>query len=265
MGTLTSRFKEQNKVTWTLKGNGGIHSTTGDMYKWYKALKTNKVLSEASFKRLTTSYVLEYEGGSSYYAYGWAIFNSDRNTKIISHNGGNRVFFHDYIYLPEEDVVIILFTNASSREVEVAWPIEKLFFNEAYEVTPIKKNLFHLSFDFMNSHGVEQSNELALLIKDQYSNALRSPDQLNALGYRILKNEIMEVEENVQWAIEIFKLNTELYPEDGNVWDSLGESYAQNGQKEMAIQSYTKALALADNERCDWCASSRKALKKLKK
>jgi CubicO group peptidase (beta-lactamase class C family) len=263
MGTLIARYKKQNKVTWTLKGNGGIHSTTGDMYTWYEALKTNTILSKASFERLTKSYVLEYEGGSSYYAYGWAIFNSDRNTKIISHNGGNRVFFHDYIYLPEEDVVIILFTNASSREVEVAWPIEKMFFNESYEVKPIKKNLFNVVFDFMNSHDIEQSNELVSLLKDQYVNTLRSPEQLNGLGYRILRNEIMEVKNHVQWAIEIFKLNTELYPKDGNVWDSLGEAYTQNGQKNAAIQSYTKALELSDNEHCNWCESSRKALKKL--
>lgn len=263
-GTLIARYKKQNKVTWTLKGNGGIHSTTGDMYTWYEALKTNKIISASTFEKLTKSYVLEYEGGSSYYAYGWAIFRSDRNTKIISHNGSNGVFFHDYLYLPEEDVVIILFTNASSREVEVAWPIEKMIFNESYEVKPIKKNLFYVVFDFMKSHGIEHSNELTSLIKDQYITTLRSSDQLNGLGYRILKNEIMDIKDHIKWSLELFKLNTELYPEDGNIRDSLGEAYARDGQKNAAIQSYTKALALADNERCDWCESSRKALKKLK-
>ncbi len=265
MGTLISRYKEQDKVTWTLKGNGGIHSTTGDMYKWYEALKANKILSKSQFEKLTKPYVLEYEDGSSYYAYGWAIFNSDRNTKIISHNGGNRVFFHDYIYLPKEDVVIILFTNASSREVEVAWPIEKMIFDEFYEPKPIKKNLFYLVFDFMKSHEISQSDELIAVIKDHYESSLRSPERLNGLGYRILKNEIMDIEKHLKWSIEIFKLNAELFPNDGNVWDSLGEAYAKNGQKKKAIQSYTKALELAKNDRCDWCESSRKALKRLDK
>ncbi len=27
------------------------------------------------------------------------------------------------------------------------------------------------------------------------------------------------------WAIEIFKLNVENFPYDGNLWDSLGEAY----------------------------------------
>ncbi len=265
MGTLISRYKKQNKVTWTLKGNGGIHSTTGDMFKWYKAMKTNKILSKTMFKKLTTSYILEYEDGSSYYAYGWAIYNSDRNTKIISHNGGNHVFFHDYIYLPEEDVVIILFVNASSREVEVAWPIEKMIFNASYNPKPIKKNLFFLIFDFIKSHNIQESHELISLIKKDYKTSIKGPSQLNGLGYRILKNEIAAVNENVKWAIEIFKLNTLLYPNDGNIWDSLGEAYSINGQKKEAINSYKKALELATATNCDWCKNSTKALNKLKK
>lgn len=263
MGTLIERYQKQNKVTWNLKGNGGIHSTTGDMYKWYKALKANTILSQTMFKKLTTSYVREYQDGSSYYAYGWAIYHSDRNTKIISHNGGNQVFFHDYLYLPEEDVVIILFTNASSREVEVAWPIEKMIFNESYKPEPIKKNLFNLTFDFIKSHNIKQTDELISVIKSDYTKILRSPNQLNGLGYRILKNEIIEVKDNVKWAIELFKLNTELFPKNGNLWDSLGEAFTKNNQSKEAIKSYKRAIELADKEDCDWCESSRKALKKL--
>lgn len=64
--------------------------------------------------------------------------------KIISHNGGNRIFFHDFIWLPKEDVIIIFFTNATSREVELAWPIEKMIFNTDYQPKPIKKILTFL-------------------------------------------------------------------------------------------------------------------------
>lgn len=265
VGTLISRYRKNEKVTWTLKGNGGIHSTTEDMFKWYQALKTNKILSQALFDKLTMPYTLEREGGSSKYAYGWAIYKSDRNTKIISHNGGNQIFFHDYIWLPEEDVVIILFTNGSSKEAEVAWPIKKMIFDTAYTANPIKKNLFQLTFDFIKSHDEQQVTELINKIKKTYSSEIKYPDELNGLGYRILKNEIVELTDAAKWAIPIFKLNTELFPNNGNIWDSLGEAYVADNQKEEAIKSYTKALALASNKHCDWCESSNKALKKLKK
>lgn len=265
MGTLIARYKKLNKVPWNLKGNGGIHSTTGDMFKWYVALKTNKIISKESFKKLTTSYAREFESGTSYYSYGWSISCSSRDTKIIRHNGGNQVFFHDYWYLPEEDVVIILFVNASSREMEVVWPIEKIIFDESYAATPIKKNLFYLAFNFMESHSIEKANELIATIKKDYASNLRSPDALNGLGYRILKNEIVENQNSAKWAVEIFKLNTELFPHDGNIWDSLGEGYLTDNQKSKAKESYEKALTLGENKNCDWCESSTNALKKLNK
>jgi len=263
MGTLLSRFEQQDGVTWSLKGNGGIHSTTGDMYKWYRALKNHKVLSKESFEKLTTPYVLEYEGGDSYYGYGWALYTSDRNTKIISHNGGNGVFFHDYLYLPQEDVVIILFTNASSREVEVAWPLEKMLFDGSCDPGPIRHNLFYKVVDFIQSHSIDKSEALETLLKVEYAQTLESSAPLNHLAYRILNNDIVELEAHKEWALQLFLLNAQLHPNDGNVWDSLGEGYLRNGVRAEAKRSYQKALSLGGDGKCDWCESSRKALKKL--
>lgn len=265
IGSMISRYQDMGKVAWTLKGNGGIHSTPEDMYKWYKALKSNKIISPPLFEKLTTPYILEYEGGTSYYGYGWAIQNSKSNTKIITHNGGNHIYFHDFIWLPEEDVLIILFTNAASRETEVAWPIAKMFFAEMYEVEPIKKNLHLLVFDFIKNNKLPQSNELISMIKEKYNATIKDSDYLNGLGYDLLRFETKDPQERIKWTIELFKLNTELFPTDGNIWDSLGEAYLRNGQKEEAIKSYKKALDLAPAANCSWCKSSTKALNKLDK
>ena len=43
-------------------------------------------------------------------------------------------------------------------------------------------------------------------------------------------------------AIEIFKLNVEEYPDAFNPYDSLGEAYMIDGQKELAIKNYAKSL-----------------------
>ena len=45
-------------------------------------------------------------------------------------------------------------------------------------------------------------------------------------------------------AIEVFKLNTELYPTAFNTWDSLAEAYADRGERDAAIKYYEKSLAL---------------------
>lgn len=45
-------------------------------------------------------------------------------------------------------------------------------------------------------------------------------------------------------AVEIFKLNVEMFPKSPNTYDSLAEGYLRNGQKELAIANYQKSLEL---------------------
>jgi len=62
--------------------------------------------------------------------------------------------------------------------------------------------------------------------------------EMNTLGYRFLQDG------KIKDAIELFKLNTIAFPNSGNVFDSLGEAYLKNGQKDLAIKSYEKSLEL---------------------
>ena len=50
------RYQKDGGINWHLKANGGMNSTQNDMLLWYKALKTNKILSKASFKTNYRSY-----------------------------------------------------------------------------------------------------------------------------------------------------------------------------------------------------------------
>ena len=77
---------------------------------------------------------------------------------------------------------------------------------------------------------------------------------LNALGYSYL-NEANDLDT----AIELFKLNTEIFPDIANCWDSFGEALAKKGNKEKAIEAYEKALSIRPH-----LESSKKALEKLK-
>ncbi len=143
---------DSNQISWHLKGNGGILSNPSDLYKWYSALRENKIISKKSFEQLTFPYVKENESGDSHYAYGWTILNSDRNTKIIAHNGSNGVFYADFIQLPEENIVIIYMTNELRYDTQiVAWEIEQLLFKEDYTpVVPKMKSIKHGSTDITN-------------------------------------------------------------------------------------------------------------------
>lgn len=81
-----------------------------------------------------------------------------------------------------------------------------------------------------------------LLIKEKTDPEI-SESSLNRLGYGFINNN------EYNKAIEVFKLNVELYPDSYNTYDSLGEAYMINGEKDLAIKNYKKSLELnARNE-----------------
>ncbi len=65
-----------------------------------------------------------------------------------------------------------------------------------------------------------------------------SDNELNSWGYTLLRDG------EVRSAIAILRLNTELHADSWNAFDSLGEAYASDGNKPLAIQAYRKSLAL---------------------
>jgi len=82
---------------------GGIYSTTGDLYKWAKAIGKRQILSEASWNEAFTPYLENY-------GYGWWI-DSLYNKKYIYHPGGMIGFASSFKYYPDDDLAIILQNN----------------------------------------------------------------------------------------------------------------------------------------------------------
>jgi CubicO group peptidase (beta-lactamase class C family) len=73
--------------------------------------------------------------------------------------------------------------------------------------------------------------------EDPASVAVVEP-RLNSLGYRLLGQK------RYADAIAVFSLNVELYPESSNTYDSLGEAYMLNGDRELAVKNYKRSLEL---------------------
>ena len=76
--------------------------------------------------------------------------------------------------------------------------------------------------------------------------------QVNSIGYRLLGKK------RNKEAIEMFRMNVEDYPKSPNVYDSLGEAYMLNGDKNGAIENYKKSLELDPAN-----ANAREMLKRL--
>lgn len=64
-------------------------------------------------------------------------------------------------------------------------------------------------------------------------------NQMNRIGYDLLSAK------RVKDAIEVFKQNVADYPQSANTYDSLGEAYMINGDRELAIKNYERSVELA--------------------
>ncbi|HKS30591.1 MAG TPA: serine hydrolase domain-containing protein [Pyrinomonadaceae bacterium] len=101
--------------TWAVRGAGGMLSTLGDQYRWHRALEGDSVLSAAQRQKLITPYVLE-DGGPSHYGYGWSISMTPRNTRLVSHNGSDGIFYAAFERYVDEGVVVVMITNDITPE-----------------------------------------------------------------------------------------------------------------------------------------------------
>jgi len=63
-------------------------------------------------------------------------------------------------------------------------------------------------------------------------------DMINRVGYQYIRLK------HVPSALEVFRLNISLFPDYWNVYDSYGEALLKNGDRELAIENYRKALDL---------------------
>jgi len=88
---------------------------------------------------------------------------------------------------------------------------------------------------------LETIDDYFMVISQRYGITVKTPELvINVLGYRYLQ------EQDLDKAITVFKTNVERYPKSANVYDSLGEAYENQGNREKAAKNYQKAVMLGE-------------------
>ncbi len=108
---------------------GAIFSTTGDMYKWIKAIANKEILSSDSWKAALSPHL-------EHYGYGWFI-DSLYGNKTISHGGGLPGFMAYLCYFPDKDATIILLNNEGwygEGLTNINTNLSAILFNKPYEL-----------------------------------------------------------------------------------------------------------------------------------
>ena len=82
---------------------GGVRSTPRDLMRWHDVLESGELLESASLEKL-------YTPDKNNYAYGWVV--ADRQgRRMLNHDGGIFGFSTTYTRFPEDDVVVVAWSN----------------------------------------------------------------------------------------------------------------------------------------------------------
>lgn len=248
------------KDHWYSIGKGDIYSTVEDLYKWHMALENNKVLSAETKKLMETAHTPENAEKTSFYGYGWAIFNTAENTKIVAHNGSNGIYFADFVRYIDDELVVIALSNIrlNQQSENIAWNIAATVLDNAYRPQVVPQNTYELVVDFMKNNSTEKANQLPQFIESKTGSPLADKAILNRIGF----NHVAE-KKDTKWGIALLQLNTKMFPNDGNLWDSLGEAYYLLNDTDHASESFEKALELRPENNCHWCENSKNRLSEL--
>ena len=213
---------------------GSLYSTVEDLYLWDRALYTDQLLNEDLKKQLFTPTLQDY-------GFGWVIRKAkldDGKSEVatISHAGGINGFSTRLFRVPETKELVVLLDNTSRGDKLNALAASIFSILHGIEPKePRKSVLEELRKGTTGAAIVAKYRELRKTSANEYD-FLES--DLNTLGYTMLaKNRVDD-------AIEIFKLNVEMYSEAANPYDSLGEAYAVKGDKELALKNYRKSVEL---------------------
>ncbi|WP_088843469.1 serine hydrolase domain-containing protein [Hymenobacter gelipurpurascens] len=220
----------------------GLNSTAEELARWVLALQQGKLLKASSLPALWTPGVLNngtqrgFSGFLNGYALGWPTISRAEHPAVAPVGGGRNALF---VY-PKDELAIIVLTNLQGANPDnfvdeiAAHYLPDMRATAGFGLPPTIRALHQE----LRKRGFSHANALVKQEKKKNPQYQLPEDEVNAWGYRLLSQA------KPKDALEVFKLNVGLYPESANAYDSLAETYAELGNKELATKNYQRSLAL---------------------
>ena len=159
--------------------------------------------------------------------------------------GNTRIGFDCRLTLQRKDYGVagpVFWNSAISNEVEIELRISAEipdFDLWGFPSPEGKKPVGAVVYDSIEKEGLHAAIQKYKALKLEQPTAYAfTPGQLNLVGRRLLQHG------KDKEALEIFKLNSESFPNMTAIADSLGDAYLAVGDNENAIQTFKKSLAI---------------------
>lgn len=238
--------KIQDNLQWEIDGWPALNPL--DFYKWSECISSFRLITPASTKEIVSPFSTDDQTGLGHGTVEGNILTTHR------HDGTAKNYQALLISNANSSRTIILMTNNKQGNLDaISKSVISILEGKPYiQVRRSFVDDFEKSLENMNG---EQTLALYRKIKDE------QPDQysfdgekiLNQVGYFFLNNK------KFADAIAVFTFNTKLFPNSGNMFDSLAEAYYVQGNKSKALENYTIALNLDPK-----LESARKMIQELK-
>jgi CubicO group peptidase (beta-lactamase class C family) len=277
LGMTSSSFVWQDRYE-TLKANGhkpsgvvaqkrkptvarsysGLHTTALDYAKFVIAVINGTGLKKETTEQMLKGQVrldescfscIERSPGrlsqSLSWGLGWGLERTETGNAIW-HWGDNNGEFHNFVMAyPKEKIGIVIFTNSGNGlsiipEIasQITGGLHPAFAWMGYEPYDSPAKMLFRDILARGDAAISQYRESR---KKRLRAGILNESQVNKLGYWLLGRT------RVKEAIEVFKMNVEDFPNSSNAFDSLGEAYMSNGDKELSIKNYQRSLELDPN------------------
>ncbi|WP_231387292.1 MULTISPECIES: serine hydrolase domain-containing protein [Pseudoalteromonas] len=240
-----------------LQTAAGMASTATELAHWLIALQTNQLMGADSVRKMWTPTRLLNGNTQGFnqrlngYSLGWPVMAREEHPAIAA-VGGDRAGVFVY---PEDNMSIVILTNLIG-----ALPSQFVDEIAGFYIPEMKReNGFGLSknlkklWQVLEVQGYENAIEAAHILS-QKEHIQFDEKNINQWGYSLINQD------KLNEALAIFKLNTHLFPNSYNTFDSLAEAYWYLGYHKHAIANYNHVLTLQPDN-----AHAKKQLAKLAK
>lgn len=203
--------------------DGGFYSNTEDMLKFYRAYHYGDQLWNEAARKKDDMYDFYQENRNS----GGAM------THAGGFEGANTVHYE----ILRDEISVMVFANMDEPVAErLGGGILAIIRGQKPEKPslPAGQAVYRAFTEKGSGYVVEHFVELTKNFHPTDPKDLI----LNQVGYELLFSG------DVNKALEAFRINTEMFPDVANVWDSYGEAWLEKGDREKAMEAYQKALEI---------------------
>mgnify|MGYP002335713039 CR=1 FL=1 len=233
-----------------LTPDGGMYSTPYDLALFYsKLFYSNELLNDAS-KAEMKNYYKETTNP-------WSEFLNSETAKVVSYGGGPGVSAAVELLLKDKFMVIALANTDGVVAERITQRVVEVHQGKEYKKVMLPAGLFAKTLlerkgrDYFVKQAKREFAQAGY--GDFTSRTLKfTARPLNKLGFALVKKN------QLNQALSVFIVNTQMFPDEPNTFDSLALAYEKVGNTAEALVNYRKALSLNPD-----FASAKKAVLRL--